>query len=93
MTDVALILLSVPAPLVGEMLQVTPLFVGSLLTVAVNCCVLERSTVAETGDTETVMGVAAVCPPPHPKLSSAKARPTRTPTSDRQFLDLIATLL
>jgi hypothetical protein len=68
-------------------LQVTPLFAESLTTVAVNCFVVPACTVAEAGDTETEIGsggVAAVCsPPPHPKLLSVKAKPTRIPASDK----------
>ena len=42
---------------VGEhdTVQVTPLFAGSLLTVAVNCAVAAACTVAELGVTETVV--------------------------------------
>jgi hypothetical protein len=35
--------------------QVAPLFVTSLLTVAVNCCVPFRATLAGFGDTDTEM--------------------------------------
>ena len=70
-----------------ETLHVTPLFAESLTTVAVNCWVVPACTVAEAGDTETAMGaggVAAVCsPPPHPKLLSVKAKPTRMLASDK----------
>ncbi len=47
--------LSVPAPDVGEMLQVTPLLLGSKLTVAVKDCVLPACTVARDGKTKTVI--------------------------------------
>ena len=36
-----------------EMLQVTPAFVGSFVTVALNICVPPASTVAPAGETET----------------------------------------
>jgi hypothetical protein len=36
-------------------LQLTPLLAPSFLTVAVNCCVLFRATLAEPGDTDTEM--------------------------------------
>src|SRR5262245_41470008 len=38
------------------MLQVTPLFVASLATVAVNCCVAFTLTLADVGVKETEMG-------------------------------------
>jgi len=40
---------------VQDTVQVTPLFAGSLLTVAVNCAVAPACTVAELGATETVV--------------------------------------
>jgi hypothetical protein len=52
-TDVLEALLSVPAPEVGEMDQVTPLFAGSLCTVAVKVCVAPAPTVADVGSTVT----------------------------------------
>jgi hypothetical protein len=81
-------------------LQVTPLFAESLATVAVNCCVVLACPVAEAGETETEMeaagfagGVAAICcPPPHPKLLRAKAKPTRIPASDKRRFEFIAIL-
>lgn len=37
-----------------DTLNVTPLFVGSLMTVVMNCCVPAARTLALEGDTETV---------------------------------------
>jgi hypothetical protein len=95
-TDAGAMLLSVPAPLAGKMLQVTPRLFGSLLTVAVMSCALPAPTVAEAGDTETEMGaggVAAICcPPPHPKLLRVKARPTRIPASPKRLFEFMAVL-
>jgi hypothetical protein len=47
---------------VGEQdtVQVTPLFVGSFVTVAVNCAVAPACTVAVLGVTETVIPVGTV---------------------------------
>ena len=53
MTEVLVTLLRVPAPVAGERVQVTPLFAGSGLTVAVKECVLLASTVAVVGAMET----------------------------------------
>jgi hypothetical protein len=40
--------------------QVTPLFVPSFVTVAVNCWVAFTATLAEVGDTDTEMGKSAI---------------------------------
>jgi hypothetical protein len=65
---------------VGEQdtVQVTPLFAGSLMTVAVNCAVAPACTVPVFGVTETPIagGGVELIPPPHPKLLPTR---TRTP--------------
>ncbi len=54
MTEVVVILLRVPAPEAGEIVQLTPLLPGSGVTVAVNDCGgLPVCTVAVAGTTET----------------------------------------
>ena len=60
-------LLSVPAPVAGEIIQVTPLLVGSFWVVAVIDCVVPTTTVIEDGETETATiggGVVLVLPQP-----------------------------
>jgi hypothetical protein len=48
-------LLRVPAPVAGEMLQLTPLLPGSFLTVAVRGCVPPAGTPTGSGATTTVI--------------------------------------
>ena len=62
---------------VGEQdtVQVTPLFAGSLVTVAVNCAVAPACTVAVLGVTETV--TLGLPPPPQPAMTIANPSPNR----------------
>ncbi len=52
MTEVAVTSLKVPAPDDGERNHMTPLLLGSPLTVAVKSCVLPACTIAEVGERE-----------------------------------------
>ena len=54
-TDVFVTSLSVPAPDAGEMLQTTPVLLGSLATVAVKTCLVPAATVAPFGSTEIMI--------------------------------------
>jgi hypothetical protein len=65
-------LLSVPAPVAGEIIQVTPLLVGSFWVVAVIDCVVPTTTVIEDGETETatIGGGVVLVPPPQPLKSA-----------------------
>ena len=63
MTEVLVASLSVPAPDAGESAHVTPLLLGSLLTVAVNASVLPASTIATPpGATDTVIAGTVMLP-------------------------------
>ena len=44
--------------------QVTPLLLGSKLTVAVNCCDVSSATVAGFGTTKTTMAAKVICATP-----------------------------
>ena len=61
-----------------ETVQLTPLFAESLVTVAVNCCVFLACTVADVGETVTVIGGAGAFAemPLHP--DNVRRRPANT---------------
>jgi hypothetical protein len=93
-TDVLVPPVSIPEPVAGEMVHVTPLLEGSLFTVAVNVCVPPACTVAVTGDTVTVTGGGGVtCPPPHPKLPTASSVTKTIAKTDAHSLCVTAKLL
>ena len=60
MTELLFELLNVPPPLAGEIAQVTPLLAGSFWTLAVNCWLPLACTIADEGETETVICVAPI---------------------------------
>ena len=59
--------------------HVTPLFVPSLVTVAVNCCVLLTATLAEGGETDTEMGSMLIEARPNAALLVTEAAWMNTP--------------
>jgi hypothetical protein len=65
-------LLSVPAPDAGEMVQVTPLSFGSLLTVAVKGSMPPAGTMAPTGETLTVIAGTVTFAEPDFDVSAAE---------------------
>jgi len=85
-----------PHPLVipQETVQVTPLFVGSLLTVAVNFCVRPSYTVAVAGDIETESGGGGELadPPPQPEHAAPSITASRNAKNDASFLGVMAIL-
>ena len=72
--------------------QVTPSFVGSFPTVAVNGSVVPAGTVSLVGKTETVIGIRFPGPPPQPKLAPSRATVSRIPKSVRRWLGFIGDL-
>jgi hypothetical protein len=84
---------------VGEhdTVQVTPLFAGSLVTVAVTCVVAPACTVVVPAETETLIagGGVELVPPPHPKLLTTRTRTTSNswiPTNEMRFSGDITSL-
>jgi hypothetical protein len=63
--------------------QVTPLFVPSLVTVAVNCWVALTATLAEGGDTDTDMGSMVIEPRPNAALLVTDVAWMNTPAKQR----------
>jgi len=59
--------------------QVTPLLVASFVTVAVNCWFFVKATLAEDGDTETVMGRMVMGARPKAPLLVTEVAWTYTP--------------
>jgi len=86
--EVPVILLRVPAPEAGERVQVTPLLSESLVTVAVNACVPAACTVAEVGETETVIRE----PPAQPEVPAARRATKNIPANDSHVLSVMACL-
>jgi hypothetical protein len=76
--------------------QVTPLFAASLATVAVICCVPLACTVAEAGETDTVMGggggVLTELPPPQAKVPRPRTANTTHSRMGQRFLEVMADL-
>ena len=75
-----------------ETVQLTPRFCESLATAAVNCCVLPAGTVAEPGETATLMeagGVVLEEPPPHPNCPMARTMQAKTREMSPRFLEFI----
>jgi len=86
-----------PQPLIipQEAVQVTPWFVGSLLTVAANFCVRPSYTVAVEGDIETVRGGGGgggelADPPPQPEHAAPSITASRNAKNDASFLGVMA---
>jgi len=75
-----------------DTLQVTPLLVASLATVAVNCAVAPVSTVAVAPETETLMGGGGLEEPPHPELPTATTTAITIAVSGIHFFEVIVNL-
>ena len=71
--------------------HVTPLFVESFVTSAVNCAVVPPWTVIAPGETVTLTTRGgALVPPPHPKLLRAIAMRLIIGLADKQLFGFIA---
>jgi len=79
-----------PAHAVPVRLQVTPLLAVSLTTVAVMLADLLSSIVC--ADEKAFTEIGGDCPPPHPKLLTARTITPNVAIGDTQFFDLIAGL-